>query len=246
MVDYLPDKRWFEYAHHKWHNPEVEYHNWNPWDEWDYPEQDILRFKHIIGNQKEFISNKKVLDLACHLGYTSLFLLHNGATHVTGTNIEQRELEIAKEICTRAGYQNFDFEYSNLYNKQELKTLCDNHDTVLLTGVLYHLNNHYEILETLCKSKATTVIIESKTTMNHYEYNCQVPLITWANEETYHKETGWYYNEPTAFVGMPNTAWITQALESLHMEIVYNQAIEYIKHENGKKTRRVTITATKK
>ena len=49
-MDWLPDKKYYEYAYHKFFNPEVEYANWEPWDEWDYPERDVLRFGQIIKN----------------------------------------------------------------------------------------------------------------------------------------------------------------------------------------------------
>jgi ubiquinone/menaquinone biosynthesis C-methylase UbiE len=244
MVQWLPDKQWYEFAYHKFYNPEVDYNEWQPWDEWTYPERDVSRFKNIIADQVQHIEGKRVLDLACHLGYTSLFCLHNGASHVTGTNVRQRELDIGAEICTHAGYTNFEFLYSNLYNTQELLELCNNHDTVFFTGVLYHLNNHYQILETLCSSSAKTIVIESKVPMNDYEYNCEKPLIIWNTEKT-NSHNGWYYDQPSAFIGTPNTAWILQALQSLNMNVIYNQAIEYLKASESM-TRRVTITATHK
>lgn len=244
MVDWLPDKRWYEFAYHKFFNPEVEYDGWQPWDEWDYPERDIIRFKNIIADQRDYIKDKRVLDLACHLGYTTLFCLHNGAKYVTGTNVRQNELDIGNEICSQAGYNNFEFLFSNLYNNQELLELCNNHDTVFFTGVLYHLNNHYPVLETLCNSTAETIIIESKVPMNEYEYNCKKPLIVWHTEKT-HSYNGWYHDSPTCFVGTPNTAWIVNALESLNMHVTYNQAVEYLKASNSM-TRRVTITAKRK
>ena len=58
----LPDKKYYEFAYHKFFNPEVEYTSWEPWDAWDYPERDILRFGCIIKDQIPFIQNKKVLD----------------------------------------------------------------------------------------------------------------------------------------------------------------------------------------
>ena len=244
-IDWLPHKKYYEFAYHKYFNPEVVYDQWEPWDEWDYPDRDLLRFKHIIAEQIKYVSNKKVLDLACHLGYTSLFCLHNGAESVTGTNIRDKEIQISNEICTYAGYKNFKFLNSNLYNKKELKKLCNNHDTIYFTGVLYHLNNHFEILETLCQSKARTIIIESKVPMNNYEYDCEDPLILWDNEDTSKSYNGWYYQEPVAYVGIPNTCWIIEALKNLGMEIVYNKSIEYRK-SNGKMTRRTIITANKK
>lgn len=249
MVEWLPDKRWVEFAYHKFYNPEVEYDKWKSWDEWDYPECDVHRFKHIIADQLDYIKNKRVLDIACHLGYTSLFCLHNGASHVTGTNVRQRELDIAKEICTGAGYTNFNFLFSNLYDTNQLQDLCNQHDTILCTGILYLVNNHFQFLEAICTSTAETIIIETKVPTNDYENNCEEPLLIWRTRETKSPDA-WYYDKPTAFYGTPNTAWIVEALDNLNMHVSYVNTIEYdySKDENIRDdvTRRVTITATRK
>ena len=118
-----------------------------------------MRFGHIIGKQIQHIKNKRVLDVACHLGYTSLFCLHNDASYVTGTNVRDFELSIAREVTGLAGYSNCNFVNSDLYNLAEFASQCDDHDTVFLCGILYHVNNHYEILQTVAKSIARSLYL---------------------------------------------------------------------------------------
>jgi SAM-dependent methyltransferase len=239
---WLPDKRFYEYAYHKYFTPEVEYKTWKPWDKWDYPERDITRFEQIIKNQTEHIQNKSVLDIGCHLGYISLFCLHNGAVSVTGTNVRERELDISSEICNLAGYNNFNFVYSDIYDIGEFKSLCNRHDTVIISGVMYHVNNHYSILQALADSSAKCVIIESQ--LDGVDTHADIPYMRWKYENATESVNGLYRNTPRTFVGVPNHKWFEQALLDLNFKIVYNNNIEYVK-STGMPTRRCIITATK-
>jgi len=242
-IDWLPDKKHYEYAYHKFFNPSVKYEEWQPWDEWDYPERDIKRFTSIIKDNQIFIKNKKVLDIGCHLGYISLFCLHNGAEHTTGTNVRNSELEIANEICHNAGYSNCQFLHQNLYDLEELKKLCNTVDTIILAGVLYHVHNHYELIECLSTSSAKNIIIETKMPPLPFE-NLNYPCIYWRYEDSSDSTSGWDDNKKQLYIGYPNIQWIQNALEFFGMEITYIDKIEYEK-ENGIQTRRLVMSATK-
>ena len=240
MISWLPDKKYYEYAYHKFFNPDTEYLNWQPWDQWTYPDRDLLRFKHIIHDQLPYIQDKKVLDVACHLGYLSLFCLHNNVSYVTGTNVRDRELFIASEICTLAGYDNFKFLNSDLYNLEEFKTLCNSHDTVILSGIMYHINNHYELLQTIADSSAQHIIIESQ--LDHDDPDPLKPYMRWRHENTQSSVNGKFRDKDNCFVGIPNRKWFEEALVDLNFKIVYNEVIEYAKPDNTFTTRCI-ITA---
>lgn len=239
---WLPDKKYYEYSYHKFFNPTVEWKDWTPWDEWTYPDRDLLRFDHIIGKQLQHIKNKKVLDVACHLGYISLFCLHNNASYVTGTNVRDFELSIAREVTEVAGYSNCNFVYSDIYNLTEFASHCDNHDTVLLCGILYHVNNHYEILQTVAKSRAQTLIIE--TELSDTIDIGRNAIINWTRETTVDSTNGYEKNKNITFIGSPNQKWIEQALHSLGFSITYNNIIEYTR-PNGVWARRCVVVAQK-
>ena len=241
-MDWLPDKKYYEYAYHKFFNPEVEYANWQPWDEWDYPERDVLRFGQIIKNQQQYIQGKRVLDVACHLGYITLFCLYNNASFVTGTNVRDRELSIADEICKLAGYTDFSFVNSDIYNSTELTNLCNNHDTIILSGIMYHLNNHYTVLQSIADSTVKNIIIESQ--LDHNNADVAIPYIRWYHEDSQISVNGIFRDKSKSFVGVPNQKWFEEALVDLGFNIVYNETIEFIK-DSGKPTKRCIITATR-
>ena len=239
---WLPDKKYYEYSYHKFFNPTAEWKNWTPWDEWTYPDRDLMRFDHIIGKQIQYIKNKRVLDVACHLGYTSLFCLHNDASYVTGTNVRDFELDIAREITSLAGYSNCNFVWSDIYNLSEFANQCDNHDTVLLCGILYHLNNHYEVLQTVANSRAQTLILETDLS-NAIDVGMQ-PIVHWKDELVTESTNGYEKNKNKTFVGIPNQRWIECALRRVGFTITYNQIIEF-SMPNGIWARRCIVVAQK-
>ena len=239
---WLPDKKFYEYSYHKIFNPEVEYNSWTPWDQWNYPEKDLLRFDHIIQQQLVHIQHKRVLDVACHLGYLSLFCLHNGASYVTGTNIRDTELSIANEVIDLAGYTNYKLLNSNIYNNNEFSKLCNLHDTVLLSGILYHVNNHYQILKTVADSSAQTLIIESMLD-NSIDIGTN-PIINWKFEDVSNPTQGFERNQKTTFVGVPNHKWIEEALLQVGFKIIYNKLFEFTT-SSGMLSRRCVVVGQK-
>ena len=234
---WLPDKKYYEFSYHKFFNPDVTYENWTPWDEWTYPDRDLLRFSHIIKDQIEYIKDKKVLDLACHLGYLSLFSLHNGAKFVTGTNVRKRELGIANEVCKLAGFNNYQFIMSDIYDHKELINLVNSHDTIILSGVFYHINNHYELLKILCQPGKTIIIETELSLYEKTSTEIDLPAMLWRFEETSESTNAYEENKDFSFVGYPNEQWITAALENLNMSIEYNKTINYFNENKNKKTR---------
>ena len=222
---WLPDKKYYEFAYHKFFNPEVEYTSWEPWDAWDYPEKDILRFGCI----------------------TLMFCLHNNASFVTGTNVRQRELNIADEVCALAGYSNYDFLFSDLYDKNALENLVTQHDTIILSGVFYHINNHYDLLKTICK-QGKTVIIETCLSLfekHNSTQNIKVPSMVWELEDTTGSCNAYEENKSQSFVGYPNELWIKQALETLNMTVEYSKNIKFTT-PSGNEKQRLIICATRR
>lgn len=237
----LPDKRFYEYAYHKFFTEGVEYETWQPDATWTYPDRDLLRFGEIITAQQQHIAGKRVLDLGCHLGYVSLFCLHNGARHVTGTNVRTRELDISREICRYAGYSNCQFVYSDIDNSADLHNLCSTVDTVLLCGLLYHVNNHMQLLKTIYDSTAKTLIIESEV----HEREPWAPSIIFHKEASENPTHKLEPNKQFAFVGTPNVAWIKTAMQYVGYEVAYEKAFSYA-DPSGRQMNRYIITGTKK
>ena len=110
----------------------------------------------------------------------SMFCLYNGAKNITGIDIRDKELLVASQLCNTMGYKNHQFINLNLHNYEKLTELCNQVDTVLLSGVFYHLNDHVQVMEAISKSKAKNLIIESQV-----QLSCpDIPSVFWRLEHT--------------------------------------------------------------
>jgi SAM-dependent methyltransferase len=233
---YLPDPSITSYGYAKLADPNI------TWDQFDksgnnYNEDDMLRFKSIVLDNKKLIENKKVLEIGCHIGYLSVYCLHNKADYVIGTNVRDRELDISRELASIAGYENCKFVHSNLYNLKELKEYCDWADTVLLSGVLYHVNNHVQLIQTIANSKAKNIIIESAIINDANT----MPATYWKLESSGESSQGMELDEKikNIVVGIPNRSFLERSLEFTGYKIIYNKQFDFVPQDEGK----VRITA---
>jgi len=230
IISCLPDKRYYEYAYHKFFskNDTLKFNKWNDWKEWSYSIQDLIRFKNIILDNEEFIREKTVIDFGCHLGYLTLFCLHLGSKFVKATNIRKKYLDIAEEILIAAGYNNTNFELLNtdIHNYQTNINLCKDIDTVLLSGIIYHIHDHYNVLESVTKNKPKIVIIEIKETKN--TLNTNYPMIDWKVEDAANPVNGSNSNYDTVLVGFPNSKWLDLAMEQLNYMKINESLFEMV------------------
>lgn len=239
---WLPPKEFYEFAYHKFlTNSNLDFMGWQACDTWSYPDRDILRFSHLIGNQLELIESKKVLDVGCHLGYVSLFCLHNQSRYVTGTEPRYQKIEIAKEICSAAGYDNFNFLSTNINDDIGMKKLYDTHDTVILSGILYHITDHFRVLKIIADSSVSSIIIESEDTCPELG---TMPMISWKLESSAVQENAFHDNQADVPVGAPNRYWFHFILKFLGFHIQYSKTFEFVT-PTGRLTKRFVISATK-
>lgn len=231
----LPDKKYYEFAYHMFYQNiysdlEQVWNRWKPWDIWDYPVYDLHRFNIIFLQNKEFFANKNIVDLGCNLGYFSLFSLHCGSKHVKGIDARANKLKIAKFICSKAGYDNFDFVENNINNYDSLQKILQNIDTILFSGLIYHIPNHYQVLSELTKSKASCIIIDNYE-MRQYT-DSQEPHIHWKYDyvDGDNKMSGFEKNKDKILVGKPNQTWIDSAMTELGWKI---QKIQYYESSTG-------------
>jgi hypothetical protein len=113
---------------------------------------------------------------------------------------------------------------------------------VLLSGILYHLNNHYEVLQTVAKSRAQTLILEVDLS-DAIDLGMNA-IMHWISEPTSDSIKGYEKNKSRTFVGVPNQRWIEWALQSLDFKITYNHIIEF-SMPDGIWARRCLVVAQK-
>ena len=237
IVNQLPDKKYYEFVYNKFFNPDVQYKNWQPWDQWNYPVQDAVRFKTILLDNVSHINNCSVVDFGCHLGYMSMFASHLGASRVTGTNIRPNELALAQELCEISQHHNVSFALSDVQNPKLVQDLCNQHQTVLFSGILYHMNNHCEILQAITSSTASTVIID--TMVDAAIKDSTEPLMSFRVDNCADSVSGFdTAGAKTMLVGRPNQAWVDLAMQHMGWNRAY--AREYMMIHPSQRHRHVS------
>ena len=220
ILNQLPNKRLYEFGYHKLFNDkDAEFDSWIDWDEWTYPVQDLLRFHAIILDNIKHIKGKRIIDLASHIGYLSLFSLHIGAKHAICTNIEAESRYIVREVLLAAGYsvEQFQAVIADLHDYKTTTKLCATCDTVIISGVLYHVHDHYQILESICAAGPATIIIETSESNNILDN--PMPLIEWHTEDGTSDTKGFYNSMNNILVGHPNASWFKLTMDTLGYDL---------------------------
>lgn len=224
----------------------------NPKLQWDrldqqncrYPYSDQIRIQKQLIDNIDLIKHHRVLDLACHLGIFGDACMQLGAQSVTGTNIRPRIIDIVNQGFQHAGWQDrARVIYHDIYDTLGLQQLCDQHDLVLLAGIMYHVNNHFDILSAISRSSCRNLVIDTLYYLP--DWHDTRPTVNWYLESTQPEYNG---SDPktaetnNAFVGIPNFCWYQQALELLGWQIKSTVHVHFM-HFATKLRRRAVITA---
>ena len=235
----FPDVKWYEYSYRKFFEPTETYETWKFSGAWDYPEKDQLRFSNIITNNVDLLTEKRVLDLGCHIGYLSLFALHNNATFVTGVNIRNDELAIGKEVIALAGYRNAEFISHDVTDFEWLATECSKHDTVIIAGLIYHLTDFVGFFRAITYSTAKNLIIESEILDTEQAY-CKVVV----EDATFRTNGVDPDGKETCLSIVPSRKFIVDILQFLGWN-TDRESTQVTKTSFGREHTRLTLTATR-
>lgn len=166
---------------------------------------DIRRIKQVVVDNLEFIKNKHIVDLSCGYGYIAATCLHHRCASITATDIRQSNIDIVNQSITKFGLTNITTKIADIHNYDYNTELCIGVDTVLLCGIMYHVHDHYAILESIAKAGPECIIIETDENVNIEDI--PMPLIHFESESTIHAVNGWEQDKDTVLVGYPNTTW---------------------------------------
>lgn len=160
--------------------------------------------KYLKYNQR-LITNKTVLDLACHAGESTKIIKDLGANFVYG--VEAREGLIQKAKNNIKG--NVNFFVGDIQDQKLIAPLVKKCQSVILLGVLYHLYNHFGLFTHILRPNIDYVLIETVAgpdTMN--------PAMAWGFENTSSVLHGWHSETENVPHGTPNLAWIFKSAEN--------------------------------
>lgn len=195
-----------------WEQDPLDLDFWQSYHGGAYHVQDLVRMQHTLFDNLDYIENCRVIDFAGHSGAFSLVALHNHARSVNLTNIRPEFLDVATECMTLAGYENkFQTHLADIHNYKMNTELCQEIDTVLLFGIIYHLHDHFSVLESITQARPQTIIIDAVEDVSIMHDT--KPLMSWRKEPTGGAFNAYYNKLDYTIVGIPNTAWLDQAMK---------------------------------
>jgi hypothetical protein len=221
------DLRFYEFVNKKLTNKNVK---WEPqtFSEYKLPYAYKTRIQAQLVDNVEFIKDRHVVDLGCERGQFLFPCTTLGCASVTGIQPLEDYNHVINQALTHLNLEKrASAVYGNVYDLDDLKNRLAGKDTLLCLGLLYHLNHHYQFLETVSTTNITALIIDvsiqSKPMLDFY---CGTdPNIKYQFEKHGVDVHGWEL-DPMAklntFVGTPNAAWIINCLKHLGWKVKSN------------------------
>jgi 2-polyprenyl-3-methyl-5-hydroxy-6-metoxy-1,4-benzoquinol methylase len=199
---------------------EIDQTRWNQHQSGVWPVWELIRYKHIILDLKQYLQNKTVLDYAAHAGITSLIALQVGAKFITTTNVRPEYVKLADKMLSLSMFKDkYKTALADLHDYQNNTKICQGVDTVLLYGVMYHVHDHCEILDSITDAKPETIIIDNYVLNSIIDSD--VPTMQWVTERTEDVWNGWVNGHDIIPVGLPNFAWFVMYMQLKNYQSVY-------------------------
>ena len=230
----LSAKKYYEFMYHAYFNERFDqlddfYNKWNPSNEWTYPVDDLVRFNKIIIENQKHIKGKSILDLGSHLGYLSLFCLNLGCLYVRGIEPRTVKNNIARFVCSKAGYENYSFDGASTHDDDFMGN--NNVDTVIMSALIYHISDHDRVLEKISDSSASCLVIENREDMEiAFDSNPLLRPKTGQDNNGSWSRDGQHIAQCT-----PNQPWLNKKMFSLGWQLETNNYYRVLSHTSEKR-----------
>jgi len=107
-----------------------------------------VRFQRNNLNPKELFKGKKCLDAGCGNGRGSLFMLMNGAMHVTAYDISRKNVESTQKFAREFGFSNVTVKEGSL---EKIPFEDESFDFIWCNGVIMHTERPNQCLQELSR-----------------------------------------------------------------------------------------------
>ena len=128
-----------------------------------YPNRLNERYNALIGNNKQIISGKRILDNASDNGRWSFAAIKNGATKVIGIELVTKSVKSANNLMEIYDIpkEKYQFIEGDIYKKITLIE-PNSIDTVFCFGYLYHTMFHINLLSKIKIMNLKHLIIDNQ------------------------------------------------------------------------------------
>lgn len=204
-----------------WERDKITPDDWKNYGGGAYPITEIIKYKNTVLDLLKYIKNKKILDIACHCGFTGLVCLHNGAESVIATNVRKKFVDIANECMSLSEYgNNYNCVQADIHDYSNNTKLAKDSETVLLYGIMYHVHDHFEIIKSIADGAPKHIIIDSD--IDPKLIDNPTPIISWTTEDADNPWNGVSdkFNPKHTLVGIPTESWFTLVLGLVGYKLV--------------------------
>ena len=199
----------------------------------------LTRFCNLFGVGLEYFKGKKVLDVGCWTGGTTLLLASLGA-QVTAVEEVTKYANTVGFLKDSFGLDNVEVINKNLYELNE-EEYMDQFDVVYFPGVLYHLSDPLvalRILYNTCKIGGFTFVETAYLKDDGNTSRCEFRGGTWKKANSQKRQGGWNW-----FI--PNRVALFRMMEEAGFENIKSGSGTLLKgriHAYGEKNRQNSIT----
>lgn len=194
---------------------------WDQYKSGAWPVWELVRYKNVILDVLPYLQNKTILDFAAHAGIISLMALQVGAKFVKTSNVRQDYVELANKMLSLSEFKNkFETFKADIHDYDNNTKICTDIDTVLLYGIMYHVHDHCQILDSITKARPKNIIID--TAVPNSIIDSKKPMMTWFTENCDDAWNGWLQDHETIAAGEPNFAWFKMYMDLKNYKSVYN------------------------
>lgn len=192
-------------------------------DKKDLPYAWKTRIQAQLVDNMELIADKHVIDIGADLGQFTYPCTILGCKTVTSAQIVDEHNQAIQSAANHYGLQDqIKIVKCDIYDTENVNRSLHGIDTILFLGVIYHINHHYQLLETFTNSNATGIVIDCIIEDLSF-WNDPQPKMNWIMEYQNKEGNGIEYKSPNSkvtWVGIPNASWIVNSLEILGWEIL--------------------------
>lgn len=219
IIDECRDVHGFDFLIYDADNISVD--RWNKFNSGVYPVSELVRYKNVVLDLQQYFKDKKIFDFACHAGMISLLALHVGAKFVTASNVRPEFVKLAEKMLSLSGHTNFDTTVADIHDYYNNQKICQGNDVVLLYGIMYHVHDHCQILESVAKAAPPTIIID--THIHNNIIDIDEPLMYWLIEDSDVAWNGWVNGTKDVVVGAPNIKWFELFMSTQNYKLVHSK-----------------------
>ena len=142
-ISFILDSHWYGGLYYLLNTTDT----WQQWIEgeaksYHYTPEVAEKLYKVLGANRYIIHDRRVIDLACNLGYMSLACSNMGARWVLGVEARDIYIKPFNQVLDHWPTKNVSMVQGDIENTDFLETIIKGYDTILYSGHFYYQSTH--------------------------------------------------------------------------------------------------------